>query len=98
MRYDQPPNRKRVNLTVREDVLSDAKALGLNASRAAEAGIEEAVRAEKGRRWREDGGSCGCCGMVIAEDLHNIITRNLVEQSPPPEEKKMPNPAIDEKF
>lgn len=54
MRYDQPPNRKRVNLTVREDVLSDAKALGLNASRAAEAGIEEAVRAEKGRRWRED--------------------------------------------
>ncbi|MBR9824452.1 MAG: type II toxin-antitoxin system CcdA family antitoxin [Alphaproteobacteria bacterium] len=54
MTYSQPPRRKRVNLTVREDILQDAKDLGLNASRAAEAGIEEAVREEKGRRWKEE--------------------------------------------
>ncbi|MHA6288749.1 type II toxin-antitoxin system CcdA family antitoxin [Maricaulis sp. CAU 1757] len=54
MRYDQPPNRKRLNLTVREDTVSEAKALGLNVSRAAEAGIEAAVKAEKERLWLKD--------------------------------------------
>ncbi|WP_300528008.1 type II toxin-antitoxin system CcdA family antitoxin [Maricaulis sp.] len=49
--YSQPPRRKRVNLTVREDVMKEAKELGLNASKAAEAGIKAAVREEKGRRW-----------------------------------------------
>jgi antitoxin CcdA len=52
--YSQPPRRKRVNLTVREDVMKEAKELGLNASKAAEAGIEAAVREEKGRRWLEE--------------------------------------------
>jgi antitoxin CcdA len=54
MKYEQPAPRKRVNLTVREDIMSEARALGLNTSRAAEAGIEAAVREEKGRRWRDD--------------------------------------------
>ncbi len=52
--YSQTPRRKRVNLTVREDVMKEAKELGLNASKAAEAGIEAAVREEKGRRWLEE--------------------------------------------
>lgn len=52
--YSQTPRRKRVNLTVREDVMKEAKELGLNASKAAEAGIESAVREEKGRRWLEE--------------------------------------------
>ena len=52
--YPQAERRKRTNLTVREDVMAEAKALGLNASRAAEAGIEAAIREEKGRRWLEE--------------------------------------------
>ena len=53
-KYSQPERRKRTNLTVREDVLAEARALGLNTSRAAEAGIEAAIRDEKGRRWVEE--------------------------------------------
>jgi antitoxin CcdA len=52
--YSQSERRKRVNLTVREDIMAEARALGLNTSRAAEAGIDAAVREEKGRRWLEE--------------------------------------------
>ncbi|WP_417467502.1 type II toxin-antitoxin system CcdA family antitoxin [Maricaulis sp.] len=54
MKYETPANRKRVNLTVREDVMSEAQALDINISRAAEAGIEAALKAAQSRRWRED--------------------------------------------
>ena len=47
-------SRKAANLSIDEAVLADAKALNINVSRAAEAGIVEAVRAEKGRRWLEE--------------------------------------------
>ncbi|WP_417486299.1 type II toxin-antitoxin system CcdA family antitoxin [Maricaulis sp.] len=53
-KYPSAERRKRTNLTVREDVMAEAKALGLNTSRAAEAGIEAAIREEKGRRWLEE--------------------------------------------
>ncbi len=53
-KYGQPERRKRTNLTVREDIMAEARALGLNTSRAAEAGIAAAVKAEKERRWREE--------------------------------------------
>ncbi|WP_417494874.1 type II toxin-antitoxin system CcdA family antitoxin [Maricaulis sp.] len=54
MKYETPGTRQRVNLTVREDVISDAQALGINISRAAEAGIEAALKAEQSRRWLAD--------------------------------------------
>jgi antitoxin CcdA len=47
-------SRKAANLSIDEGVLADAKALDINVSRAAEIGIAEAVRAEKGRRWLEE--------------------------------------------
>ena len=47
-------SRKAANLSIDEAVLADAKALNINVSRAAESGIAEAVRAEKGRRWLEE--------------------------------------------
>ena len=47
-------SRKAANLSIDEAVLADAKALDVNISRAAETGIAEAVRAEKGRRWLEE--------------------------------------------
>lgn len=46
-----PPVRRRVNLTIREDLVADAKALGVNASRAAEAGLSDAVRKAKEEAW-----------------------------------------------
>jgi antitoxin CcdA len=47
-------NRKSANLSIDAKVLADAKALNINVSRAAETGIAEAVKAEKGRRWLEE--------------------------------------------
>lgn len=47
-------SRKAANLSIDARVLAEAKALDVNISRAAETGIAEAVRAEKGRRWLEE--------------------------------------------
>jgi antitoxin CcdA len=47
-------SRKAANLSIDANVLADAKALDINVSRAAETGIAEAVRKEKGRRWLEE--------------------------------------------
>lgn len=44
-------HRKPITLTVREDILQAAKALSLNASQAAEAGIREAVRKAQAEQW-----------------------------------------------
>ncbi len=46
--------RRPVNLTVRADILEHAKSLGLNASRAAEAGIAAAVKEARERQWLEE--------------------------------------------
>ena len=54
MKYETPANRQRVTTTVRQDVMSDAQALGINISRAAEAGIQAALKAEQSRRWLAD--------------------------------------------
>jgi antitoxin CcdA len=46
--------RRSVNLTIREDILADAKSLSLNASQAAEAGIVEAIRQARTQAWRAE--------------------------------------------
>jgi len=43
--------RKATNLSIDPDLIEEAKALGVNASRAAEAGVREAVRAAKAEAW-----------------------------------------------
>ncbi len=43
--------RRSVNLTIRKDVIETAKALKLNASKAAEAGITQAIREAQGEQW-----------------------------------------------
>jgi len=45
------PRRKPVTLTIREDIMREAKTLALNASKAAEAGIFEAVRKARAEAW-----------------------------------------------
>ncbi len=46
--------RKPTNLSLDEDLVSAARALNVNVSRAAEEGIARAIRAERERRWREE--------------------------------------------
>lgn len=46
--------KSKLNLTVAEDVSRDARSLGLNMSRIAEAAIAEAVKAEKNRLWAQE--------------------------------------------
>ena len=46
--------RAKVNLSIDAAVTREARALGVNMSRVAEAAIVEAARLERNRRWREE--------------------------------------------
>ncbi len=47
-------DRRSTSLTLDRDLLDEAKALGVNISRAAESGVLAAVKAERARRWKVD--------------------------------------------
>ncbi len=51
---DEISKRKPINLTIREDIIKEAKTLDVNASRAAESGIYEAIRQAKAQQWLEE--------------------------------------------
>jgi antitoxin CcdA len=52
---DTPLQKRRpVTFTVRPDLIEEARSLNLNASRAAEAGLEAAVKAAKEKAWLRD--------------------------------------------
>ena len=46
--------RRSTSVSMDRDLLDEAKALGVNISRSAEAGIAAAVRKARGERWREE--------------------------------------------
>lgn len=46
--------RNKVNLSIDEAVTREARELGVNMSRVAEAAIAEAARLERNRRWRDE--------------------------------------------
>lgn len=46
--------RRPTNLSIDPSLMEEAKALAINASRAAEEGIARAVSEEKSRRWKEE--------------------------------------------
>lgn len=50
----RPVRRRGVNLTIPEDVIAEAKALKLNASQAAEAGIRAAIARAREEEWRRE--------------------------------------------
>lgn len=50
----EKPKKKAVSLTISEDVISTARDMKLNTSRAAESGIRQAIREQKEQQWRED--------------------------------------------
>ena len=49
-----PATRRATSMTLDAALLDEARALGVNISRAAEEGILLQVRAERARRWKED--------------------------------------------
>jgi len=49
-----PAQRRATSMTLDAALLDEARALGVNISRAAEEGILAKVRAERARRWKED--------------------------------------------
>lgn len=51
---DQGSKKRSVNITVREDILNRARALSLNTSRAAEAGILEAIKVKQQEQWLKE--------------------------------------------
>ncbi|TIS95116.1 MAG: post-segregation antitoxin CcdA [Mesorhizobium sp.] len=52
MRHSIPKSqRKSVNTSIDSKLIEEAKALGINMSRAAERGIAKAISDEKSRRW-----------------------------------------------
>ncbi len=51
---NRPPTRKSVNLSIDADLIAEAKALKVNVSRAAEAGIAEAARQRRAELWLEE--------------------------------------------
>jgi antitoxin CcdA len=52
--HHEPSKRRPVNLTIRADVLEEAKALKLNTSQAAETGIIGAVKKAYEQQWLKD--------------------------------------------
>lgn len=49
-----PVTRRATSMTLDAALLDEARALGVNLSRAAEEGILSQVRAERARRWNEE--------------------------------------------
>ena len=50
------PSRKSVNLSINAELLAEAKALKVNVSRAADAGVAEAIKARRTELWLEENG------------------------------------------
>lgn len=50
----EPLPKKAANLSLAESLLAEAKALGLNVSQAAEAGLAKAVAEERAARWQRE--------------------------------------------
>ncbi|MGB0720205.1 MAG: type II toxin-antitoxin system CcdA family antitoxin [Bdellovibrionales bacterium] len=48
------PKKKSINLTIREDIIADAKAFKINASREAETALAAAVKRAKEEQWLKD--------------------------------------------
>jgi antitoxin CcdA len=66
--------RRSTSLTLDRQLLDEARALGVNVSRAAEQGLAQAVRAARARRWRQENGPA-------IEDYNRFIEANGVPLS-----------------
>ena len=66
------PARRSTSLTLDRRLLDEAKALGVNVSRAAEAGVAEALRAARARAWREE-------NAAALADYNRFIAARFIE-------------------
>jgi antitoxin CcdA len=62
-----PRPRKATNLSLDPVLLAEARALGLNVSRAAEAGLAAAVRAARTEAWRRENAAALASSNAFAE-------------------------------
>ncbi|MCB1384634.1 MAG: type II toxin-antitoxin system CcdA family antitoxin [Nitratireductor sp.] len=53
MKSDRKIGRRATNLSLDSTLVAEARELGLNLSRIAEEGLEQAVKAEREKRWKE---------------------------------------------
>lgn len=54
MKTRAPIPKRATNVTLSEPLLAEAKALGINVSQAAEAGVSQAVAAKRAERWAHE--------------------------------------------
>lgn len=54
MNESKPKNRKATNVSLDAALLEEARALGINLSRTLEERLEELVKTERIKRWREE--------------------------------------------
>ena len=54
VREDRSAFRRPTTVSLDEQLVADAEALGINVSHACELGLDAEVRAERNRRWKED--------------------------------------------
>jgi antitoxin CcdA len=52
--HTEPSRKRAISVTIREVLVDEARAYGLNTSRAAEAGIEAAVKQAKEAAWLQE--------------------------------------------
>ncbi len=52
--FSPTPARRPTNVSLPRAIVEEAKALGINLSRASENGVLEAIKAERERRWKEE--------------------------------------------
>ncbi len=53
-RASRKPAKSRVNLTLRTDLVREARKLGVNLSQLAEDALEASLRQQRARRWQEE--------------------------------------------
>lgn len=54
VRDSKTPFRRPTNISLDSGLIEEAKELGINISRACEQGLNEEIRAERNRRWKEE--------------------------------------------
>lgn len=54
MRSEKPQRRSSTNLSAHPELVREAKELGLNLSHIFESALQDAIRAERRRRWTEE--------------------------------------------
>jgi antitoxin CcdA len=71
MRYEHnetAPKKRPINLTIRADLIEQAKELELNTSQAAEAGIAAAVKVAREQAWRDE-------NMAAIKEYNDLVAR-----------------------